>query len=245
MDPLGGYHAGSEGSIYARPQGDQWAKDIKLELLQQWNEIQPTGSFFTTHTVEMAINPVLISTVLAWLDCHSPPTSCVDESVRKTWELDAEQFTIRNPKWQSQIHDFLKQVILDLGLSANPEEVQAELYKLLVYDEGAFFLPHQDSEKAPGMFGTLVVCLPSKHEGGEVVATHRGDSRVFNSSATSEFEYSYAAWYSDVKHGVKPVTSGCRVVLTYNLIHRPSIEVLKQRDSAASELQAVLIHLIG
>lgn len=27
------------------------------------------------------------------------------------------------------------------------------------------------SEKAPGMFGTLVIALPSKHEGGEVFLT--------------------------------------------------------------------------
>jgi len=40
--------------------------------------------------------------------------------------------------------------------------VSAELYKLLVYERKGFFLPHRDTEKTGGMFGTLVVTLPSR-----------------------------------------------------------------------------------
>ena len=48
------------------------------------------------------------------------------------------------------------------------------------------------TEKAPGMFGTLVICLPSEYEGGAVVASHRGVSQVFE--AACAFDYSYIAW---------------------------------------------------
>lgn len=41
--------------------------------------------------------------------------------------------------------------------------MQAELYKLLVYDTGSFVVGHRDSEKASGMFATLVVVLPSDY----------------------------------------------------------------------------------
>lgn len=51
------------------------------------------------------------------------------------------------------------------------------------------------SEKAPGMFGTLVICLPSKHDGGDVHLTHSGQSRAFETAKSSEFDYSYIAWY--------------------------------------------------
>ena len=34
------------------------------------------------------------------------------------------------------------------------EPITAELYKLLVYDKGGFFVSHRDTEKAPGMFAT-------------------------------------------------------------------------------------------
>lgn len=75
------------------------------------------------------------------------------------------------------------------------------------------------------MFATLVVSLPSAHEGGDVVVRHRNQEKVFK---TSESEYSYICWYSDVSHQVLPVTSGYRWVLTYNLALDPS----KVRPSA-------------
>lgn len=68
------------------------------------------------------------------------------------------------------------------------------------------------------MFGTLVICLPSKHEGGEIVASHRGQSKTFRTGST--FNHTYIAWYADVKHEVKPITSGYRLVLVCNLIQR-------------------------
>lgn len=80
------------------------------------------------------------------------------------------------------------------------------------------------------MFGTLVIALPSKHEGGAVRVTHAGQTKLFETSKFSGFEASYLAWFSDVTHEVKPVTSGHRLVLTYNLIH----ETLGPKDLAAS-----------
>jgi hypothetical protein len=58
-------------------------------------------------------------------------------------------------------------------LSGVAENISAQLYKLLLYEKGAFFKPHKDSEKTPGMFGTLVICLSSAHEGGDIVLTHK------------------------------------------------------------------------
>ncbi|GKZ38721.1 hypothetical protein AbraIFM66950_011157 [Aspergillus brasiliensis] len=55
-----------------------------------------------------------------------------------------------------QIGILVNNAVTGLGLTAQPEEVKADLYKLLIYEEGAFFHPHQDSEKADGMFVTLV-----------------------------------------------------------------------------------------
>jgi hypothetical protein len=64
------------------------------------------------------------------------------------------------------------------------------------------------------MFGTLVISLPSKHTGGEVVLKHDGEKLVYESS---KHRISCAGWYSDVTHEVLPVISGYRWVLTYNL----------------------------
>lgn len=93
-------------------------------------------------------------------------------------------------------------------------------WKLLLYEEGSFFKPHKDSEKAPGMIGTLVISLPSKHEGGEVQLAHSNRRHAFATSDYSEFNLTALAWYSDVTHEIKPLTSGFRLVITYNLIQQ-------------------------
>jgi len=46
------------------------------------------------------------------------------------------------------------------------------------------------------MFATLVIALPSKHEGGEVRVTHSGKTKKFETSKFSEFDASYLAWYA-------------------------------------------------
>lgn len=48
----------------------------------------------------------------------------------------------------------------------------AHLYKLLVYEKGGFFLPHRDGEKLDRMVATLVIVLPSIHEGGALILSH-------------------------------------------------------------------------
>ena len=70
-------------------------------------------------------------------------------------------------------------------MGVQEEVIKAELYKLLVYDPGAFFLRHRDTEKSPGMFGTLVIVLPSEHAGGELVVSH-GEKEVTVSLANNE-----------------------------------------------------------
>ncbi|ETI24626.1 hypothetical protein G647_03995 [Cladophialophora carrionii CBS 160.54] len=142
----------------------------------------------------------------------------VDTSIRKSWQLDPAQFTIRNPQWQQAIDNVARKIHRELALDIEPDNFSAELYKLLLYEPGAFFKPHKDSEKAPGMFGTLAICLPSAHEGGELILTFNGETKSIETAPNSGFAMSYAAWYADVLHEVKPVTAGYRLVLTYNLI---------------------------
>lgn len=87
-----------------------------------------------------------------------------------------------------------------------------------MYAKGGFFLSHRDTEKAPGMFGTLVVALPSAHEGGDLVIRHGGVERVVGLAGDEPSGVAWAAFYADCEHKVKPVTKGYRVCLVYNLI---------------------------
>jgi len=53
-------------------------------------------------------------------------------------------------------------VIAELGVSSDAV-VTVELYKLLLYQEGDHFMPHRDTEKADGMFATMIILLPSQY----------------------------------------------------------------------------------
>ncbi|KAF2502794.1 hypothetical protein BU16DRAFT_612396 [Lophium mytilinum] len=139
----------------------------------------------------------------------------VDESVRKTWELGHEAFEIRNAEWEGVVEGAVREVARQIGV--REERIGAELYKMLLYEKGAHFKAHQDSEKAPGMFGTMVICLPSPHTGGDVRLKHLGERKAY---ATSKVDNCYLWWYSDVIHEVQEVTSGYRWVLTYNLVRK-------------------------
>ncbi len=143
----------------------------------------------------------------------------VDESVRKVWQLPASQVRLGGKAWEKTFSRILATVVDGLGCAE--AKVSAELYKLLVYDAGGFFKAHRDTEKAGGMFGTLVVVLPSAHRGGELVIRHAGREAVTDLSSEEFSELKFVAFYADCEHEVRPVTEGQRVCLVYNLIQLP------------------------
>ena len=69
------------------------------------------------------------------------------------------------------------------------------------------------------MFATLVVVLPSEFTGGEIHLSHGGENKVFDNAKDSAFDTTILAWYTDVTHEVKEITSGYRLALSYHLIN--------------------------
>lgn len=147
----------------------------------------------------------------------------VDPNVRRVWQLTPGQFSLKGRGWKSTLDTIVERAANGLGCEGM--SVSAELYKLLVYDEGGFFVSHRDTEKTDGMFATLVIVLPSLHRGGELVVRHADrevslDLQVPRDEALSQL--SFAAFYADCEHEVKRVTRGHRVCLVYNLIGKRS-----------------------
>ena len=142
----------------------------------------------------------------------------LDESVRKVWQLPPEKVRIGGKSWAANFDGILQQVIVGLGCEG--VAVSAELYKLLAYDAGGFFKAHRDTEKTGGMFGTLVLALPSAHRGGELVLRHAEREVVVDLSRGEYSEINFAAFYADCEHEVRPITEGNRVCLVYNLIQK-------------------------
>ena len=150
------------------------------------------------------------------------PDTILDESVRKVWQIAADKVRISGKSWDGCFRSLLENVAE--GLGCDLEQFSAELYKFLVYDSGGFFLPHRDTEKSDGMFGTLIVVLPSAHRGGELVIRHAGQNVKVDMSGGEVSEISFAAFYADCEHEVRPILAGYRVCLVYNLIQRQSVK---------------------
>lgn len=141
----------------------------------------------------------------------------LDKTVRSAWEIDADQIKFVNKKWGEFIAGIVRQIKPSMGLDGF--SVSANLYKLLIYQKGDFFLPHKDSEKEPGMFGTLIIGLPSRHTGGELVVKFDGCSETIDfSDPVNSYQIPFAAFYADCEHEIRPITSGYRVCLVYNLV---------------------------
>lgn len=266
MDPRDavGRESGTSESSYISEESpsedglDLTDEDFRQELQDCLDEMKHQGTFFSVNTTGLYTNPGLrirqvgaIGLPLTARDAQAVAAVCkqspfgkgdetlVDESVRKTWELDTTEFSCCNPAWTGYINKIAKQAMQGLGVEAPGH---AEAYKLLLYEQGAFFKAHRDTEKVPGMFGTLVVCLPSKHTGGEVRLSHGGKEKIIETAPTSAFDLTTLAWFSDVQHEIKAVKSGYRLVLTYNLVQDQSFprQSATALDDTANKLERLL-----
>ncbi len=139
----------------------------------------------------------------------------VDTAVRDCWQIDATRVRVAGRAWPDSFAKVMELVAAGLGLPA--ERLNAALYKLLIYRPGGFFAEHRDTEKVPGMVATLSLSLPAPGAGGELVVRHGGREEVFDLSAGEPSELSFAAFYADCLHEVRPLAEGHRVTLVFNL----------------------------
>jgi hypothetical protein len=116
----------------------------------------------------------------------------VDTNVRDAWKVKADQLSFLNPAFTTAVQKLAAtQVANGLGV---PGAVRAELYNLLVYEKGGKFTKHRDSEKEPGMFGTLVIVLPSVHTGGDLVVQHAEKEQRISCSGSARDKLLLPTW---------------------------------------------------
>ncbi|KAJ6457231.1 hypothetical protein C8R45DRAFT_844321 [Mycena sanguinolenta] len=179
--------------------------------------------------------------------------SVVDSAVRKTWEVAADAVKFTNPEWDKFIADtVLKKAAQALGVTYSPAIApRCDLHKLLLYETGSHFCHWPvscaeigfNTEKEPGMFATVIIILPSEYTGGQVRVSHGTKKATFDTAGSSATSFTLLTWYMDVKHEIKPITSGFRLALSYKLIHTerntlpPSIP---DSDTAIQNLTTVL-----
>ena len=144
-------------------------------------------------------------------------TECVyDESYRLAREILPEFFQLNF----DPINEILSKVATVCRV-----HVRSELYKVKSYGPGGLFRAHKDTPREPNHIGTLVIVLPTIFEGGEFVLRHGPTEHVLDCTVEGRGEHAdelhWVFFYSDVEHEIKPVKSGYRITISYNIYGVP------------------------
>ncbi|KAJ3018410.1 UNVERIFIED_CONTAM: hypothetical protein HDU68_011162 [Siphonaria sp. JEL0065] len=128
-------------------------------------------------------------------------------------------------------------------LFAGKEGIVADICEMSVYRKGQGKKLQRDSSCDSTIVGTLIVCLPLEHTGGNLVVHRGNESHPFtwqeSSHKTQEStlpSVQWAAFLSDCQYEVLPVTSGLCVMIVYNLYN--------SGHECSSTLQAKPVHPI-
>ncbi|MFL5256300.1 MAG: 2OG-Fe(II) oxygenase [Rhodopila sp.] len=195
--------------------------------------VRRPGDFFVSGTVDLrtpslrvdGVGPLalpLLPAQAAHLAAVAEPApygrgeqTLVDPAVRRSWQIAPQHVHLGGRGWSATLESILARVTEGLGVEP---PVSAELHKLLLYETGGFFVGHRDTEKAPGMFATLVIVLPSDFTGGELIIRHKSREVRLDLHRDDPAEIGFAAFYADCVHEILPVTEGNRLTLAYNLL---------------------------
>ncbi|OJJ42556.1 hypothetical protein ASPZODRAFT_76473 [Penicilliopsis zonata CBS 506.65] len=147
----------------------------------------------------------------------------LDTEYRKAGKMDHGHFATSFHPADFGIIENVERILLPSISTATDNQMPfrkltAELYKLNAYSgPSGLFRKHVDTPRSKHQIGSLVVCLPSAFQGGDLVVQHNGQTVVFDWSMRSSNTIQWAAFYSDCEHEIKQITSGDRITLTYNL----------------------------
>jgi hypothetical protein len=138
--------------------------DLKTRLLSALDTITSSGKFAAFERLDTFVDPELFVPSVGNIElpleeqtarslihaCHRAPfgkgeETIIDTSVRKTWELNGDQFELRNPSWGNYIKQIAQFAIKELGFTKDDMwGIRAERYKLLLYEKGAMFKVHKE-----------------------------------------------------------------------------------------------------
>ena len=178
--------------------------------------------------------------ILLFQICEQAPfgkgmETVVDTTVRNAWQIDAEKLILESElmeRVQQQAENCVAEM---MGSSDCQADIQVKPYKLVLYEEGGFFLPHKDTEKEKGHFATFIIHLPSAHTGGDLELEFMGKRKTVKSE-NSKKAILYTCFFTDVTHEIKPVIKGRRLALLFNLIKKDT-SLLAPLDPTLIETQ--------
>ena len=164
-----------------------------------------------------------------------------NDKIKKPSHIDRNKIEIDNS------FDYLSETVTN-QLALEEHEIEVRLNKLILQEEGEGYDWQQDTEKSNGKFGSLMIHLPSYHEGGDFFIKH--DRTVIKSNYNhqkGENGFFYSAFYSDCYHKLNTITKGHRFTLLFDLVTKNSsgtnISIINVNTEAKHKLEQ-FIHTV-
>lgn len=146
---------------------DEWSDTerdaLKAALYEGISKIESAGSFATFGKFNNFIQPGisvesigLVRLPLSQADAYAliqisqqapfgrGTETLVDVSIRKTWEIAGAKVQFLNKEWQYHIDEVVEEVTNELGIAGGSQDIRADFYKMLLYEEGAMFKAHKE-----------------------------------------------------------------------------------------------------
>eukprot|EP00439_Symbiodinium_sp_Y106_P052165 s2327_g6.t6 len=144
----------------------------------------------------------------------------VDRTIRRTMETQDVDVL-----WPD-----LKPVLSKVRAKLCPDvDLVAKLYKVLLYEPGDFFQPHVDSKVGDDHIMSLVVdCGAGACKGGQLCFPKRASQwreleKIGRDRTWLSESGSWCCFFASELHCVEEVTSGCRVMATFNVFGSPAV----------------------
>lgn len=197
----------------------------KRRLFEYLNSIHEIGGIATFKRYPSFINPglkieggpivplPLNEQAAEAIKGHCRRASGDGSSVRSAWELEPRQFQLSNPAWA----DFLQTVVGDAAKTLDIGGVSSVARNLTLYGPGPIPRPDSPGGDTTDTIGTLVIILPSEHQGADVSLSIETMSFCFSPAPSSALDVSAISWLQDVQCQVDDLTSGYRLAITYDL----------------------------
>jgi len=214
----------TQGSLDSKPQADGYVQESLQSMINPHFSSELCSELIFTNA-----NPSELAAFhAACLPAHygHGTERVYDESYRLAREMLPECFELNFDPLNSLDTEILSNIKAVCRAS-----IWSKVYKINSYGPGGLFRAHKDTPREGYHFGTLVVTLPTVFEGGEFILRHGSMEHVLDWSVNGRGEHAnefhWVFFYADVEHEVRPVKSGYRITISYDIhgTHKPYHDV--------------------
>ena len=157
-------------------------------------------------------------------------------SSSNVWELDHTQFHLTNPAWPS----FFDKISLDIVKDFELCYAEVAHPRLTLYGPGAP-MRQEKEHSVKRTYGTLLVCLPSEHQGADITLSSDGKVHHLSTAHSSAQDLSIMGWTSTFDHQVSRLDSGYRLIISYDLYQTEPVSAPSSGQNKESECVANIL----